>query len=347
MDKLPVFISWSGERSLAVAKHIKTWLPDVVRNAEPWLSKEDLRKGLQWLPELNKNLGAAGFGLSVITADNKDAPWLLFEAGAITKALPDKYCCPLLCDLKQADISGPFANFQSTVITKKEDMLQLVKTMNDASGESKVDEDRLSRWFSGAWDEFCKNVNQALAAKLPKSSPAKVETTDRELLEELLSTVRRIAIEPRSRTEVLRRRFEGQLIAPPEAYLSEISKLAPEIQHALIAALQQQKLGWADLAFMVKQQEERTRREQEQATLPGDSRGRLIPRPDQPLSELGFSKETCEALLQVGIRTATDLVALTHDMEKSRLFRVLNLIAFEEADLWLRRTLAMALGRDE
>lgn len=240
MDKLQVFISWSGDRSLAVAKHLKAWLPDVVRNAEPWLSKEDLRKGLQWLPELNKNLGAAGFGLSVLTADNKDAPWLVFEAGVISRALSDKYCCPLLCDLKQTDISGPFASFQSTTITKKEDMLRLVKTMNDASGESKVDEERLMKWFLRAWDDFDKQVNQALAAQSPSSSPAKAGPTDRELLEEVLSTVRRLAIEPRTPMEEMRSRgFEAPLAVPADFVLRDFSRLDPQLQVQLFELLHQ------------------------------------------------------------------------------------------------------------
>lgn len=237
MEKLRVFISWSGERSLSVAEFLKSWLPDVVRNAEPWLSKEDLRKGLLWLPELNKNLAGAGFGLSVITADNKDLPWLVFEAGVISKALPDKYCCPLLCDLKPSDISGPFANFQSTTITNKDDMLQLVKTMNDASGESKVDDDRLLKWFTGSWDEFHKHVSEALAAKPAGLKHAKTGPTDRELLEEVLATVRRQVVDPRIRMDEYTRSIEGPLVAPPEFILRSIAGLPFELQETIVHLL--------------------------------------------------------------------------------------------------------------
>lgn len=239
MDKLQVFISWSGDRSRAVAKHLKTWLPDVVRNAEPWLSSEDLRKGLQWLPELNKNLSSTGFGLLVLTADNKDAPWLVFEAGVISKALPDKHCCPVLCDLKQSDISGPLTQFQSTTITSKTDMLQLVKTMNDASDASKIDDERLHKWFSRSWDEFAQDVDQALATPARRSRPAKVGPTERELLEEVLSTVRRLAIEPRKRRDDLLRGLAGPLVMSPELLLREFSKIEPELQERLFELVHQ------------------------------------------------------------------------------------------------------------
>gem|GEM_PF-6296600 len=232
MDKLQVFISWSGERAHSVAKVIKTWLPDVVRNAEPWLSSEDLQKGLQWLPELNKNLSTTGFGLIVLTAENKNAPWLLFEAGVISKALPDKHCCPLLCDLKQTDVSGPLAQFQGTTLTVKDDMVKLVKTMNDACGTSKVDDDRLAKWFNMAWDDFSKKTGEIITAKTTApSAAAKAGPTDRELLEEVLQTTRRLAIEPRLRMEEwMARGFDGPIVVPPEILLREFSKLHPEMQ---------------------------------------------------------------------------------------------------------------------
>jgi hypothetical protein len=234
MDKLQVFISWSGERAHAVAKVIKTWLPDVVRNAEPWLSSEDLQKGLQWLPELNKNLSTTGFGLSVLTAENKNAPWLVFEAGVISKALPDKHCCPLLCDLKQTDVSGPLAQFQGTTLTNREDMLKLVKTMNDASGTSKVDDDRLSKWFGMAWDDFAKKTNEIISAKnTAPTAAAKAGPTERELIEEVLQTVRRLAIEPRMRMDEWISRVDTTMVVPPEMLLREFSRMNPKLQQLM------------------------------------------------------------------------------------------------------------------
>lgn len=269
MEKLQVFISWSGARSHAIAKHIKSWLPDVVRNAEPWLSSEDLRKGLQWLPELNKNLSTTGFGLLVLTVENKDAPWLVFEAGVISKALPDRHCCPLLCDLKQTDMSGPLTQFQSTAITKKEDMLQLVKTMNESSDASKVEEERLDKWFSRSWDEFDKQVNAALSAKSSGSMPVKAGPTERELLEEVLATVRRQAIEPRMmRGEEWMRAMEGPLVVPPEILLRSFSRIPPKLQMMLMDTLDQvpgDPEHWQELMHMMKRGPRLSRERLEQA----------------------------------------------------------------------------------
>jgi hypothetical protein len=243
MDKLQVFISWSGDRAHSVAKVIKEWLPDVVRNAEPWLSSEDLQKGSPWLPELNKILSTTGFGLIVLTAENKNAPWLLFEAGVISKALPDKHCCPLLCDLKPTDVSGPLAQFQGTTLTVKDDMMKLVKTMNHACGPAKADDDRLEKWFNTAWDEFAKKTGDIITAKTTTPSvAAKAGPTDRELLEEILLTTRRLTIEPRSRKEEwieewTAKRLDAPLSMQPETVFDEYSKWQPSVQRKFLEML--------------------------------------------------------------------------------------------------------------
>jgi hypothetical protein len=269
MDKLQVFISWSGERAHAVSKVIKTWLPDVVRNAEPWLSSEDLQKGLQWLPELNKNLSTTGFGLLVLTAENKNAPWLVFEAGVISKALPDKHCCPLLCDLKQTDVSGPLAQFQGTTLTSKEDMLKLVRTMNDASGTSKVDEERLGKWFNMAWEDFSKKTGDIINARTTApSAAAKAGPTERELIEEVLQTVRRLAIEPRLRMEEWMARMDGPIVVPPEALLREYSRLHPDVQQYMFEVIARGRgtMDPEDLMMMMRKFRQVRRSERDEPT---------------------------------------------------------------------------------
>jgi hypothetical protein len=212
MDKLQVFLSWSGDRSLAIAKEIKAWLPDVVRHAEPWLSDDDLRKGLQWLPELSKQLNSTGFGLLILTAENKNAPWLVFEAGVVSKALSDKHCCPVLCDIKPTDVSGPLTQFQSTVVIDQNDMLKLVKSMNEASGSARVPDDRLEKWFARSWIEFKERVDQVLASKATAPTASeKARPSDRQMLEEILQAVRSLAIDPKAR--ILGRHAEAEEIA--------------------------------------------------------------------------------------------------------------------------------------
>jgi hypothetical protein len=84
-----IFISWSGDRSKAIAETLKDWLPRVLQSARPWLSTRDIEKGTRSLSEMNKALGGMGFGITCLTPENRQAPWILFEAGALSKTFDD------------------------------------------------------------------------------------------------------------------------------------------------------------------------------------------------------------------------------------------------------------------
>src|SRR3954469_20494730 len=86
-DRNRVFISWSGDTSRQVAEALKDWLPEVIEGIEPWLSTQDLTAGMRWGSELASQLERTDFGVICLTPDNLQAPWILFEAGALAKAV--------------------------------------------------------------------------------------------------------------------------------------------------------------------------------------------------------------------------------------------------------------------
>ena len=90
---MKVFISWSGERSMFVAAALREWLTMMVQSVDPWMSKVDLKAGGKWNPELEKELSQAVYGVSCVTRSNRTAPWLLFEAGALTTQVKAKRFC--------------------------------------------------------------------------------------------------------------------------------------------------------------------------------------------------------------------------------------------------------------
>ena len=102
-----VFLSWSGAKSKAVAEILKKYLPSMINEAEPWLSNQQIDPGSRWGPEIAKNLEIANIGISCITAENQNAPWILFEAGAITKSTTVGRAIVLRIDLKTTEVTGP------------------------------------------------------------------------------------------------------------------------------------------------------------------------------------------------------------------------------------------------
>ena len=79
---MKIFISWSGPRSKAMAEALKEWLPNVIQAVDPWVSSSDIDAGMRWTPALAEQLQQTQLGILCLTAENLNAPWLLFEAGA-------------------------------------------------------------------------------------------------------------------------------------------------------------------------------------------------------------------------------------------------------------------------
>ena len=53
---MKVFISWSGDRSKAVAEAIQEWVRMLIQSVEPWISI-DIAKGKRWSSEISTRLG--------------------------------------------------------------------------------------------------------------------------------------------------------------------------------------------------------------------------------------------------------------------------------------------------
>jgi hypothetical protein len=83
---MKVFISWSGDDSKTLAEFTSTWLPRVIQEVEPWISTHDIDTGEKWQEALSASLSdPTAIGLLIVTKTNFKQPWLLFEAGALSK----------------------------------------------------------------------------------------------------------------------------------------------------------------------------------------------------------------------------------------------------------------------
>jgi TIR domain-containing protein len=182
---MEIFISWHGKRSHAVAVALRDWLPLIVNAFKPWLSSADIDKGARWRTELAAKLGSVTAGIFCLTPTNLTAPWLIYEAGAISRTPEKTYVCTLLVDLQPSDVKDPLAQFQATKTTK-EDIHQLVKNLNKALGEPKMDDALVDRAFEKWWpdlEEELKNLPSDETTLTPRRS-------DRDLLEELVDIAR-------------------------------------------------------------------------------------------------------------------------------------------------------------
>jgi hypothetical protein len=182
---MKVFISWSGERSKAVAEALRYWLPKVIQNLEPWLSAADMEKGTRWRSEIASQLEQSDIGIICLTPENLAKPWVLFEAGALSKKQQDAYVCTFLYELNPADVKEPLAQFQATKATE-EDIRGLIKTINSALPQSRLSESDVDEIFNVWWpklEERLKNISRP-------QDKLEAQRDEREILEEILELVR-------------------------------------------------------------------------------------------------------------------------------------------------------------
>jgi len=182
---MKVFISWSGERSQAVAEVLWEWLPNVIQVVTPWVSLADIEKGARWSTDIAVQLEECCAGLICLTPENLSAPWLLFEAGALSKTLDKTFVCPYLLNLHPTDIQGPLSQFQATM-AEKEETRKLLHTLNKALGDSTLQAPQVNAAFEKWWPDLDSQL-QAISAMQLSAPPRR---SDRALLEEVLETVR-------------------------------------------------------------------------------------------------------------------------------------------------------------
>lgn len=160
---MKVFLSWSGSRSKEVASLLSDWLCCVIQAARPWISTRDLDRGSLWFGEISDQLKDTTVGVICLTQENKNRPWILFEAGALAKGLSTARVCTLLVDLEPKDIEDPLAQFNHTMPTR-DSMFGLVRTLNASLGAAGLDVRVLDQVFSTYWPQFDEKFRAALAA---------------------------------------------------------------------------------------------------------------------------------------------------------------------------------------
>ncbi len=184
MNQTKVFICWSGERSKQLATALRHWLPDVLPGLEAWMSDHDIAAGARWDKTLTDQLNESSIGILCLTAENLTEPWVLFEAGALSRSLPVSFVIPYRLGLSEADVSGPLALFQS-VGADASGTRKLLTALSSCS-EPKMAEDRLDRFFDVWWPSLSARIN---AIPVQTKSPKNIRD-DRALLEEILQLAR-------------------------------------------------------------------------------------------------------------------------------------------------------------
>lgn len=185
---MKVFLSWSGEKSRAVALALRDWLPRVINEVEPFMSSRDIAAGVVWQTEIATQLDATRFGIVCVTSENQDSRWLNFEAGALAKEVGKSRLVPLAIDLTPINVEPPLGQYQAKGLSKAE-ILEVLQSLNAQCDKSLPDsmlEDACNQWWSRLESKL-----EEIEASHPIGAPIREsERPTRDLLEEILTTVR-------------------------------------------------------------------------------------------------------------------------------------------------------------
>lgn len=216
-NNMKVFISWSGDKSHKVATIFREWLPLVIQSLEPYVSSEDIDKGARWSTDIAKELTDSTFGILCVTKDNLNAPWLCFEAGALSKTIEKSYVSPFLFDIRRSEIDGPILQFQSTIF-EKNDIKKLVTTLNTACGDSGISSERLEKSFDVWYPTLEKSLTELKEMPDNELHDQNAEIDSSDILEEILDLSRE----------------NQKLLRNPDSYLNDsIKDLSNKISNYL------------------------------------------------------------------------------------------------------------------
>jgi len=169
---------------------LRDWLPAALQYVKPYFSQDDVEKGAMWYSEVAKELESSNVGIICLTQENAQAPWILFEAGALSKYLEKARVCTLLFDLDAADVKGPLTSFQATKFAR-EDFKHLVATINNTAGDAKLQPTVLDNVFDKWWPDLEKQVAEII--RTYERGTKRQTRPERDILGEILDLTRKSA----------------------------------------------------------------------------------------------------------------------------------------------------------
>lgn len=188
---MKVFISWSGSSGREFAKILYEWLPSVLQAVKPFYSPDDIAKGARWGSEVSKELETSQLGIVVVTRESVLAPWIMFEAGALSKNVGRSKVVPILLDMEMDEISGPLMQFQCAKFESAE-IKRVLRMLNSELRDASLTDSVLESVFNMWWPDLERKTNLLLS-----TANSRVDNldnrTEKEILDEILGLTRSIA----------------------------------------------------------------------------------------------------------------------------------------------------------
>jgi hypothetical protein len=188
-----IFISWSGDKSQAVARALGDWLPSVMHGVDPFVSSTNIDGGANWRAEVSANIAAADFGVLCVTRENRLAPWLNFEAGALANSMVERRVVPFAVDLAPVDVGDPLAQLFG-LQANETGARALVESINHARpAEQQLTDRRLGESFIRWWPDL---ESTLVVIEQTFAGTGADTQSERELLRDAVAVMRSLMPDP-------------------------------------------------------------------------------------------------------------------------------------------------------
>ena len=222
---MKVFISWSKSLSHGYASAFRDWLPNVIQSAEAFISSQDIGLGQRGIEKIESRLNEYSFGILFVSDENREQPWLLYEAGALSRSINEAEArvIPFLIDVDRSKLAGsPLSHFQNAQSVSRDNVKLLCSAINEAC-EDPLDADRFERAFSKWWPDLEEAFERI---ELPKTRQQEVTL---ESLSEAISQMSGAVVELRNRERqqslLLEGLVENQVSLSKSAYTNHHFRL--------------------------------------------------------------------------------------------------------------------------
>jgi hypothetical protein len=152
---MKIFISWSKTYSGEIAKALQTWLEEAFESKiTTFISSEGIESGKDWFREISDQLGECELGILVLTPENINSPWIMYEAGALSTK---KAIIPVLFERSADRVEGPISKRNHVTYSKK-GFKKLLIDMNKHINAG-VSAKALNAFIETEWDYLQKKID--------------------------------------------------------------------------------------------------------------------------------------------------------------------------------------------
>ena len=179
-----VFLSWSKALAKEIAVKFRDDLEFIFGSrVTVFFSPDDIKSGQKAFYEINKQLNITNYGVFIVTEENKNAPWIFYEAGAIAKNERKCRVMVLLAGVGNNALQDtPLQQYQNCYLNEegyKKIFMDIYELCAVRDKESTVMER-----ISARWKENCKEYEDLMSGhgQAPISSADKLLDNQNEIL---------------------------------------------------------------------------------------------------------------------------------------------------------------------